>query len=1513
MSSQTEYKFCGDRTFFGTYADDGSFGTGWFDVNPKFPCAIDTFGTTLPAAYITIAMVFRLIYVTSIPKKKALQSSSLFIGKQMINLLCIATLVAEVIDAAWHGKFEFQIVSPALMVYGMIMAYILLEVEHNRGFRRSTVLIIYWFFSLVVAGVRTYTLVERLKSGVDSKEYLRVGISIGYAAFVVLSAGLSFKREPPFVFEGNKPCPESSANLFSILTFSWLNSIMRLGFSRPLVDDDLYGLNPEDQAPLLAIKFKKAWEIECKRPKPKLLRALSRAFGPTMYIAAIFKLLQDLLAFVQPELLNLFISYISDRNNILEEDRPKQEIGWEIACGMFGVALIQSISLHQYFHRVYKTGMRVRSGVMTAVYDKSLKLSNSSRQTSTSGEIVNLMAIDAQRFMDVCNYLHMLWSAPLQIIVSLSLLFRLMGPSVFAGFGVMILMIPLNMVIASKERSISRRLMKKKDTRIRQMSELLNGVKVMKLYAWERAFNAQVTKSRTLELADLKKASILRACSTFSWTIAPFLVSLATFAIYTGTGNDLTPQKAFVSLALFNLLRFPLAMLPMVITSAVQAQVSIKRLKDFLLLEETSPDNIQRLPPPSVPNPAQPVMTIENGMFAWKLDGFNTKPALKNINIQAFPQSICAVVGPVGCGKSSLISSMLGQMEKMQGRVTITGTVAFVPQTPWIQNATLRDNILFNLPCEPDRYQKVLDACALTRDLSILPAGDMTEIGEKGINLSGGQKARVSLARAVYARASVYFLDAPLAAVDTHVGRHIFDHVIGPEGLLKDDCRIFVTNSIQYLPQCDQVVCMDNAGEIREQGRYNDLVDAGGTFSKFIDEHGTDAPIVEDEPERVESRVKSGSKFNDITEKMPVLPPKISKLSDDDNAEKQKLNEKTPLIGERLVKKETTRKGQVLWSIYKKYFRAIGFCTVFSVMWLYSLAYVANIGTNYWLKTWSDCDEPNLLFDRPAVCKESNGVFIAVYGILGLGYSLMVFSASIAQAFGGVAASARFHKNMLGTVLRAPMAFFDTTPMGRIVNRFSGDIYTVDEMIPRTLSSLISCMMQVLSTIIVISISSSVFIAAIIPLAIMFFMIQRYYVQTSRQLKRLESVSRSPIYAHFGETLSGAGSINAYSMGPLFISENENKVDYNLQAYYPSVSANRWLAMRLEFLGNCIIFFAAIFSVIEDTNIDASMVGLALTYAMSVTQTLNWMVRMATELETNIVAVERIDEYCVIDTEKPAILPYRPPLSWPKTGEIEFQNYSVRYREGLDLVLKGIDCKIRDGEKIGIVGRTGAGKSSLTLAILRLLEPSGGKIIIDGEDITKIGLEDLRSKLTIMPQDAVLFAGTVRSNIDPFNAYDDETLWKALEISHMKKAIQALDDGLNAEVAESGDNFSVGQRQLLCLTRAVLRKTKVLILDEATAACDLDTDDLIQKTIRNVFADTTVLTIAHRLNTIMDSDRILVLDHGIIKEFDSPENLIAKQDSQFRDMAISAGLVSESGLIKKRESQFGSIADSSDV
>eukprot|EP00048_Salpingoeca_helianthica_P002825 m.61104 g.61104 ORF g.61104 m.61104 type:complete len:1523 (-) comp12327_c0_seq3:30-4598(-) len=883
---------------------------------------------------------------------------------------------------------------------------------------------------------------------------------------------------------------------------------------------------------------------------------------------------------------------------------------------------------------------------------------------------------------------------------------------------------------------------------------------------------------------------------------------------------------------------------------------------------------------------------------------------LEGINLTVPRGTLVGVCGAVGSGKSSLISAILSQMKVVSGTNHVVRSIAYVAQQAWIQSATLRNNVLFGLPYDEAKYNRVIDICCLRPDLDVLPAGDATEIGERGINLSGGQKQRVSLARAVYQEADCYFLDDPLSAVDAHVGKHIFEHVIGPRGLLQAKTRILVTHGIHFLPQTDQVVVL-REGRISENGSYTYLLAQNGDFARFIAEHSREE---EDDAAKAGAGTQGGegakgdgvavegvTTTSSSTDPAPpttggaskagpsttasagTTGPPLRSVSQDRSSRDSTVTQRpTPGKDEKgkLIMKEAVSEGDVKRQVYMNYFRANGYGLCLLILALYLVAYGLQIGSNVWLSLWSS--------DKNA--DEKIGMYLGGYAGLGIGNSVGILVVTLLSSATAVAASRTLHARMMLAVLRSPMTFFDTTPLGRIVNRFSKDIYAVDETIPRSLRSFLTTFLQVVSIIVVISYSTPIFMAAILPLGLLYYWIQRYYVATSRQLQRLESVSRSPIYALFSETLNGVTSIRAYGRQRQFIDLNEQKLDTNMRAYYPSICANRWLALRLEFLGNCIIFFAALFAVIERRSISPEVVGLSLSYAMSVTQTLNWMVRMSSQLESDIVAVERVEEYIALPSEAPRIRDHRPAADWPHEGQISIDQLGLRYRPELDLVLRGLTCNIRGGEKVGIVGRTGAGKSSLTLSLFRLIEPSSGRIVIDGENIGQLGLQDLRSRLTVMPQDPVLFCGSVRDNLDPFHDYDDAHIWSALETCNLRDFVTSLGGGLEGRVAEGGENFSVGQRQLLCLARAVLRRTKVLVLDEATAAVDLETDQLIQRTIRSVFRQCTVLTIAHRINTILDCDRVMVLDKGAIVEFDSPANLLAVPNGIFRGMAAAAGV-----------------------
>uniref|UniRef100_A0A4W5KWT6 ABC-type glutathione-S-conjugate transporter n=1 Tax=Hucho hucho TaxID=62062 RepID=A0A4W5KWT6_9TELE len=1071
--------------------------------------------------------------------------------------------------------------------------------------------------------------------------------------------------------------------------------------------------------------------------------------------------------------------------------------GYMYAVLLILVAVFQSLFLQQYFQRCFVLGMKVRTAIMAAVYKKALVVSNDARKESTFGETVNLMSADAQRFNDVINFIHLLWSCPLQIALAIAFLWIELGPAVLAGLAVMVLMVPINGLLANMSKNVQIENMRYKDKRMKIMNEMLNGIKVLilKLYAWEPSFQNQVMGIREQELGVMRKFAYLSSVSTFIFSCAPALVSLATFAVFVAVDSEnvLDAGKAFTSISLFNILRFPLAFLPMLIAAMVQVgQHTCTHAHTHTYMHTHC-----------------------------------------TVSLEIKPGKLVAVVGVVGSGKSSLISAMLGEMHSAKGFVNVQGSVALVPQQAWIQNATLRDNILFGYPLEDSRFQATLEACALGPDLELLPGGDQTEIGEKGINLSGGQKQRVSLARAAYSQADVYLLDDPLSAVDSHVGKHLFEEVVGPTGILKDKTRILVTHGVSFLPYVDEIVVLKE-GCVSEVGSYQSLKDRKGAFSEFLDTYAKE----EGKQHTGECVCITGFVF--VLRKNSSL--KKPKPPADDETKK----------GQRLIEKETMETGQVKFSVYLQYLRAMGWGYATMFFLVYFIQNVAFIGQNLWLSDWTNDAEDYYNKTYPNWKRDTR---IGVFGALGVAQGLFVFMGTLLLANGSINASRILHTRLLNNILRVPMMFFDTTPSGRVVNRFAKDIFTVDEAIPQSFRSWIMCFLGVLGTLFVICLATPIFTAIIIPLAVVYYFVQRFYVASSRQLRRLDSVSRSPIYSHFGETVSGLSVIRAYGHQDRFLKHNEKVIDENLKSVYPWIISNRWLAIRLEFLGNLVVFFSALLAVIARDSLDSGLVGLSISYALNVTQTLNWLVRMTSELETNIVAVERVNEYTEIENEADWVSEMRPPEKWPEAGRLRFENFKVRYRPELDLVLHGITCDIDSTEKIGIVGRTGAGKSSLTNCLFRIIEAAEGRILIDGTDIATLGLHDLRSRLTIIPQDPVLFSGTLRMNLDPFETFSDEEIWRVLELSHLKEYVGGLQEGLTHGVSEGGENLSIGQRQLLCLARALLRKSRILILDEATAAVDLETDNLIQKTIRREFSHCTVLTIAHRLHSILDSSR----------------------------------------------------------
>ena len=1059
--------------------------------------------------------------------------------------------------------------------------------------------------------------------------------------------------------EGDKPLPEISASFPNKMTFSWISGLLITGWKRPLTSEDLYDLNATERCANVSEKWMKNWnKLANKRYSRKpvnVLLPMLQTFGLYYLLSSVLQLLSVLFNQLTPQALNLLIGFISSGE--------EQWKGYLYMILLVALKMIVILLNSQYFLQQLIIGLRMRSALTSAIFNKSFKLTSKSRRERSLGESVNLMQIDSQRLMDVIQNLNLLWSSPLTIILSMYSLWGLLGAASLAGLFVMVLLIPTNAALGSRMKKFQRENMKFKDNRMKSMNEILDGIKVLKLYAWEPSFQAQVSGIRETEVSNLKKLAYMQAVQRFIFSATPFFVAIASFATFVlmDPNNILDAQIAFVSLSYFNIMRNPLTSLPNLIVQMIQAQVSIDRVNKYLNSTEINRNMVTNN------EEGDTVLRISNGSFTWD-EG--SPPVLEKINLEVQRNQLVAVVGQVGSGKSSLLSAVINDLTKtvLNAEINVNGSISYVPQQAWMQNATLRHNIMFGKEYERLTYNKVVAACALEPDLQILPSGDQTEIGEKGINLSGGQKQRISLARSVYNDGDIYLLDDPLSAVDAHVGKHLFDNVIGPGGLLRDKTRVLVTHSVRYLPLVDKIVVMKD-GRISEVGTYKGLLDQGKDFASFLIQY-----IQEEEDKLLEGQDTEGlqlvkadlvSKMGQKTVEKEVKIAKsrssvtsrtsesrrgrsVEEKSVTESTERTPMQRGTPrrrnygAADSRTGYKEETRgekrggrrgggdRGKLMTSefletkavnkaVYSFYFKAVGLQITVYILLLNIIQQALSIGTNVWLSEWSD--------DPKAGEVKMRNIYLSVYGVLGVLTAVVFCVVNLVTALGGLNASTLLHDKMVSGVLRAPMSFFDTNPKGRIVNRFAKDIDMVDSSIPLTFAALMRLGLGVVGTIVVICTTEPYFIAIIIPISFLYYMVQRFYVSSSRQLRRIESSSRSPIYSWFGESVSGVTTVKAYKMEEQFSHEMQRKVDTNGESMVPNYMANRWLSIRLEMLGNLIVLFAALLAVLGRDTLEPGLVGLSLSYAMQITGSLNMLIRQSSQIENNMVSVERIKEY----------------------------------------------------------------------------------------------------------------------------------------------------------------------------------------------------------------------------------------------------------------------------------------------
>ncbi|CDR39229.1 CYFA0S03e01090g1_1 [Cyberlindnera fabianii] len=1282
------------------------------------------------------------------------------------------------------------------------------------------------------------------------------------------------------------------ANILSKLTLVWMNELLEKGYRDQRITEEDIPVPPAALDPKVGYEaFKKVWDSQKKK---SLFFAVVRVFGPTVLVAVTFASMDDALSFVSPQLLRLLIKFFND-----EDAQPI--VGFLLAGGLFLVSLVSVALYNKYFLTIYEALLGTKGAMMTMVYQKALTLSPEAKKERTTGDIVNLMSVDVNRVQDLSNQFQTLIAVPIKLFLCLLSLFHLLGNATFAGIVTMFVMIPINTYLSRQVRSLFKTQMKYKDQRTQATSELLFGMKSIKLYAIEKAMLERLYYVRNeLELKNLQKINTFMAAIMFMWYCVPFLVSCSTFSLYAYySKSPLTPDIAFPALALFDLLSEPIYEIPSLITSIIETSVSFDRIFKFLNADEIDPDLLKHFERVEVLGKTS--VMVDNCAFMWESNNetktedydeqtttASSKIALEIDHFEASKGKLTCIVGRVGSGKSTFLQAILGYLPciGLKGKeptVEIHGSIAYCAQVPWIMNATFKENILFGHKFDEEFYQKTLEACQLLPDLEILPDGDSTHVGEKGISLSGGQKARLSLARAVYSRADVFILDDILSAVDAHVGKNIIEQVIN--GILSSKTIILATNSISVLAEAENIILLEN-GRIVETGSFRDVVGSGSKISKLISEFGSNT---------ASSGPSSSAQsvVDELSEKPLERRPTLATLRKASMASFKRvaINDQSKRTSQG---EEKAAIGKVDFRVYKEYAKACGLPGVFAVIALMMTTQILSISANYWLKNWSENNERTGNNDHV-------WLYVGVYAALGIGSGFFTLLRSIVMwVYCALKGSAALHDRMALSVVRSPMSFFETTPIGRIMNRFSADVNKVDENLPRSFNMFFSSIMKTIFTLGFIGLSMPSFLLIVVALSIVYIYYQRFYISTSRDLKRIVNMSRSPVFSHLQETLAGFGTILAYQQEPRFTFIHFANVNMTVKSLYMFRSINRWLDVRLQFIGAIIIFATASLAVIK--HLSGGMAGLLISYALQATASLGMIVRMTVEVETNIVSAERLIDYCDLPSEAPEETDVKPPKEWPAQGAVTFDHYSTKYRENLDLVLNDISFEVKPQEKVGIVGRTGAGKSTLSLALFRIIEPTSGRILIDGVDTTTLGLHDLRSNLAIIPQDSQAFEGTIRTNLDPLGKHTDEELWRALELSHLKDHIHSMVEtseeaslGLDAKLSEGGSNLSVGQRQLLCLARALLNPSKVLLLDEATASVDVETDRIVQETIRKEFSDRTILTIAHRIDTVMDSDKILCLEYGKVKEFDTPENLLKDKNGLFYNLCVQGGYITADG------------------
>lgn len=1272
---------------------------------------------------------------------------------------------------------------------------------------------------------------------------------------------LGDKTEKHSQTQSQKESPYGKATLLQLINFSWLNPLFAIGYKKPLEQNDIPDVDIKDSAEFLTCSFDESLRQVKERDgtaNPSIYKAIYLFARKKAAINALFAVVNASASYVGPYLITDFVDFLG------EKEMRGLKSGYLLSLAFLCAKMVETIAQRQWIFGARQLGLRLRAALISHIYQKGLHLSSRSRQSHTGGEIMNFMSVDVQRITDFVWYVNVIWMLPIQISLAVFILHTNLGLGSLAALVATLAVMALNIPLTKIQKRYQAKIMDAKDNRMKATSEILRNMRTLKLQAWDSQFSERIEALRKVEYNWLMKSLRQAAFTAFIFWGSPTFISVITFWACMFMGIELTAGRVLSAFATFRMLQDPIFSLPDLLNVIAQGKVSVDRIASFLREEEIQHDIIEYV----AKDRTEFDIVIERGRFSW--DPESTTPTIDQIELKVKRGMKVAICGSVGSGKSSLLSSILGEIYKQSGTVKISGTKAYVPQSAWILTGNIRDNITFGKDLNEDRYEKTVEACALKKDFELFSGGDMTEIGERGINMSGGQKQRIQIARAVYQDADIYLFDDPFSAVDAHTGTHLFKECL--MGILKEKTIIFVTHQVEFLPAADLILVMQN-GRIAQAGKFEDLLKQNIGFEVLVGAHSKALETI------LEAENSSRTNLNSISEegesncnsKTNLQHVHIQHDTVQDNPSEGKENDG------KLVQDEERETGSIAKEVYWAYLTTVkGGILIPLILLAQSSFQILQIASNYWM-AWvcPTSSDAKPLYDMNFI--------LLIYMTLSVAGSLCVLLRAMMVLNAGLWTAQALFTKMLHNVLRAPMAFFDSTPTGRILNRASTDQSVLDLEMANKIGWCAFSIIQILGTIAVMcQVAWQVFVI-FIPVTAVCIWYQRYYTPTARELARLAQIQITPILHHFSESLAGAASIRAFDQEGRFIYTNLLLVDGFSRPWFHNVSAMEWLSFRLNLLSNFVFAFSLVMLVsLPEGIINPSIAGLAVTYGINLNVLQASVIWNICNAENKMISVERILQYTNIASEAPQVIEdCRPPSNWPQTGTICFKNLQIRYAEHLPSVLKNITCTFPGRKKVGVVGRTGSGKSTLIQAIFRMVEPREGSIIIDNVDICKIGLHDLRSRLSIIPQDPALFEGTVRGNLDPLQQYSDTEVWEALDKCQLGHLVRAKEEKLDSPVVENGDNWSVGQRQLFCLGRALLKRSNILVLDEATASVDSATDGVIQNIISHEFKDRTVVTIAHRIHTVIDSDLVLVLSDGRIAEYDEPSKLLEREESFF--------------------------------